>query len=230
MARYMVKFKKGKDIKFISHLDLMRAFQRAVRRADIPIIYSKGFNPHAEISFATPLPVGTWSVGEYLEMGLECEVNCSEIMERLNEKLPEEMRVFSVREIDKETPPLMSVVDAASYEITVSGVSQTQNDGVLNDFMDLPEIGVVKTGKRGPRNVDIKPMIRSIRLKDKTEDILVLRLDADCGSRSNLNPELLYEALKKYADGFGSCALRDIGKLETYTKKNNTILTPLELV
>lgn len=229
MARYMVKFKKGKGIKFISHLDLMRAFQRAIRRAGIPITYSKGFNPHAEISFATPLPVGTWSMGEYLEMGLDNEVEDRRIMEYLNRELPEEIKVLSVREIPHDTPTLMSAVDAASYEITLSGVSKENESSTLEGFMNLNTIEVEKVGKNGTRNVDIKPMIKSINLENKTGDIVVFRVKTDCGSRSNLNPELLYEALKKYAGGFEESALRDIAKQETYTRKDK-VLTTLELL
>ena len=225
MARYMVKFEKGKGIKFISHLDLMRAFQRAIRRAGIPITYSKGFNPHAEISFATPLPVGTWSMGEYLEMGLDIESESKEIMQSLNRELPGEIRVLSVREIPDDTPPLMSAVDAASYRIIVSGAGQVEGISTLEDFMDLKAIEVEKVGKNGTRNVDIKPMIKSISFESKTGDTVVLRAETDCGSRSNLNPELLYGALKKYAAGFEGSALRDINKLETYIKKGEALKT-----
>lgn len=230
MARYMVKFKKCKGIKFISHLDLMRAFQRGIRRAEIPVTYSKGFNPHAEFSFATPLPVGTWSVGEYLEIGLDSEIDCSRIAESLNKELPEEIRVLSVKKLSEDAHTLMSIVDAASYEITLSGVSQTGKAAGINQFLGLETIVVEKTGKNGTRNVDIKPMIRSMGLESETEDTAVLRVEADCGSRSNLSIELLYEALKKYAHGFEASSLRDIAKLETYAKKDNAMLVPLELI
>ena len=86
--RYLIKFTKEPNIKFISHLDVLRTIQRNIRRADLPIEYSQGFNPHMATSIAQPLSVGVYSSGEYMDMVLTREMNEEEIIKRLNETAP----------------------------------------------------------------------------------------------------------------------------------------------
>ena len=74
-VRYLIKFTKESNIKFIAHLDLMRTIQKVIRRTDLPVEYSKGFNPHIEMSIAQPLSVGVYSSGEYMDLILEEDIN-----------------------------------------------------------------------------------------------------------------------------------------------------------
>ena len=94
MQRIRVKYTKGKEVRFISHRDLMRVFQRAIRRADIPIAYSQGFNPHIKISWGQALKVGKASDGEYAELHLEKHINPNELRERLNQQLPKGIEIL----------------------------------------------------------------------------------------------------------------------------------------
>ena len=87
-VRYVIKFTKGADIKFIGHLDLMRTIQRIIRRSGLPAEYSKGFNPHMALSIAQPLSVGVYSDGEYLDLVLTEAVGVGEVLEKLNESAP----------------------------------------------------------------------------------------------------------------------------------------------
>jgi len=88
MFQVKVKYKKGEEVKFISHRDLMRAFQRAVRRADLPMAYSQGFNPHMKISWGDALKVGATSEEEYATLHFEGWIKPKEVMEKLNKELP----------------------------------------------------------------------------------------------------------------------------------------------
>lgn len=231
MVRYLVKFVKGPGVKFVAHLDLMRSIQRAVRRAAIGVSYSKGFNPHAGISFATPLSVGTWSEGEYLDIKLDNEEDEVFLKDRMNEVLPEDIRVISVKKVDDEFPSPMAVVDAADYEITLVNIPEgVLNKGAIQEFLNRDEINVIKSGKKGERTVNIKPMIRKLDLKLNRDDEVVLNTFVDTGSRSNLNPELIVEAMKMYVPGMGNSDIRDIKKVETYMKLGGKLKPPFELL
>lgn len=89
-----IKYKKGEEVKFISHLDLMRAFQRAIRRAGIPIAYSQGFNPHMKISWGKALKVGETSESEEAELTLEKFAKPKEILEKINKQLPKGLEII----------------------------------------------------------------------------------------------------------------------------------------
>jgi radical SAM-linked protein len=231
MARYIAKFNKGYEVKFISHLDLMRCVQRAIRRAEIPISYSKGFNPHAEISFASPLSVGTWSIGEYIDFNLDCSISQESVMDKINNELPGGIKLNQVREVDDKFPSLMSIVEAASYEVTIVNVDGgNSTKDFLDDFMKMAKIEVIKVGKKGEKTIDIRPMIRNIRLESWNEDIVIISTLVDTGSKSNLNPELIIQAIKLFVKGFKDAEIRDIKKIETYVKRDGMFKTPIELL
>ena len=84
--RYVIKFTKGDNIKFIGHLDLMRTIQRIIKRSGLPVEYSKGFNPHMSLSIAQPLSVGVYSDGEYLDLVLTEELSCEDVINKLNDQ------------------------------------------------------------------------------------------------------------------------------------------------
>ena len=94
MFQVKVKYTKGEEIKFISHRDLMRAFQRAIRRAELPMAYSQGFNPHMKISWGDALKVGTTSEGEYATLQFETWIKPKEVQERLNQTLPPGIKIL----------------------------------------------------------------------------------------------------------------------------------------
>lgn len=224
MVRYIAKLKKGEGVKFISHLDLMRAMQRAIRRAEIPISYSKGFNPHAEMSFATPISVGTASECEYMDFMLDREMDENEIVRGINKSLSEDIRVLWVKRADEKLPSLMSMVDAATYEITiVNPKTNIITNETIRSFLNRPSIEIMKEGKKGSRMVDIKPMIYKMKLKSEDGTVSVIEATVAAGSRSNLNPELLFNAMKLYDERLKDSEIRDITKKETYTANSGKL-------
>jgi radical SAM-linked protein len=94
MPRIRIKYTKSEEVKFISHRDLMRVFQRAIRRSEIPISYSRGFNPHMKISWGQALKVGKASSSEYAELQLEGFIKPQELMQRLNKQLPQGIEIL----------------------------------------------------------------------------------------------------------------------------------------
>ena len=122
------KLIKGPEVRFISHLDLLRAVERALRRAGVPMEFSKGYNPRPKISFASALPVGMTSCGEYGEFILKNPWQPEEFKGQLNKQLPDGLKIIAIKEVAHKSPALMAVVNLARYKIT---------------FLLPPEVGLV---------------------------------------------------------------------------------------
>lgn len=121
MQRIRIKFTKQGLLKFISHRDLMRLMERAVRRAELPLALSAGFNPHPKISFASALSVGVSSLSEYADITLSWRVEPREVLNRLNGKLPSQVRVLEAKEVSLKSPSLNSTINVAEYRVRVGG-------------------------------------------------------------------------------------------------------------
>lgn len=149
-------------MKFIGHLDTMRYFQKAIRRAGLPIAFSEGFSPHMIMSFAAPLGVGTTSSGEYFDMQLTCEMPTGKIKEQLNSAMTEGFEVLSAVKVeDGKASKAMSLVAAADYLVAFRPGKEFDPDWdvKLYDYMSQDEIPVYKKTKRSEKVVDIKPFI-----------------------------------------------------------------------
>lgn len=173
------KFIRGEEVKYISHLDLMKVFERALRRSGIPVLYSKGFNPHPQLVFGLPLSVGVTSEAEYLDLEIEEPLNPQEFIDRLNSCLPEGIVLIDAKERKTKENILASVV-AASYKILVaSELNYQEARDLIEKFMQLKEIVVKKQTKRKIKDVDIKPMIYDIDIKITDTKIFTGRTDKE---------------------------------------------------
>ena len=164
-----IKFSKVGPVKFIGHLDTMRYFQKALRRAELPVAYSSGFNPHIIMSFAAPLGVGTTSLGEYFDMELTEDVPTKVIEERLDAAMVEGFHIVSARKVeDGKASKAMSLVAAADYYVEFrAGKEPCENwQEKLIEFYALESIHVTKTTKKSVREIDIRPFIYELRLMD----------------------------------------------------------------
>lgn len=190
-----IKFRKYGVMKFIGHLDVMRFFQKAMRRADIPIAFTAGYSPHMIMSFAQPLGVGITSDGEYLDIELTEVIPSKEAVDRLNRVMVEGMEVTAFVEIpDDKKCSGMTIVAAADYLVCPKdGQIPKQWDKAADSFMKQPEIIVWKKTKRSEKEVDIKPMIHIFAMR---KEGLFLRLAT--GSEQNLKPDLVMEAFLSY--------------------------------
>lgn len=169
-----VRFSKYGAMKFIGHLDVMRFFQKAIRRAELDVVYSNGFNPHQVLSFASPLGVGLTSDGEYLDVELNTFEGKYEMIRRFNEQMPEGFLVTDLVVIPEPLPhqrkeTAMSLVAAADYmvsvkdgyELTVDGNALTKEEfeTKIKEFLASETITVLKKSKKSERELDIKPFI-----------------------------------------------------------------------
>lgn len=191
-----VKFEKLGAMKFIGHLDMMRYFQKAIRRAGIPIAYSEGYSPHMIMSFASPLGVGVTSSAEYFDMELVESMSSSVMTERLNEVMAEGVRVFSVRQIPGEKASKgMALVAAADYYVGFRDGLAPKSDWKqsVESFFAQETITILKRTKRSEKEVDIRPLIYTFSLG---EERIFMQLAS--GSVDNLKPDLVMEAFYQF--------------------------------
>ena len=195
MKKYRIKFTKTDKMKFIGHLDLLTLFQRAMKRAKLPIGYSQGFNPHQLMSFAIPLSLGMSSIGEYMDIQME-EIDTSVIKDGLNGVMPNGLEILSVRELAEGEKNCAAIIEAAIYEVELDRYINGLSDK-LTEIMTQDELTIERTSKRVTKEVDIKPDIYDI--KDITEDgNSKLRMLIATGSQRNLKPDLVLEYIYRY--------------------------------
>lgn len=183
-------------MKFIGHLDIMRYFQKAIRRAKIPVAMSEGYSPHQIMSFAMPLGVGLTSEGEYLDIQTTQDIDLTAMTKQLNLVMVEGMKVISCTEIQSKTKA-MTLVSAADYRITLinAEVFKKLFDACkINAFFQLEEITILKKTKKNEKEVNIRPFIYDLNYEDENHIFMKLAT----GSVNNLKPELVIEAFCKY--------------------------------
>ncbi len=196
--RIIARFKKEDSVRFVSHLDVQRLFQRTFRRADIPVAYSNGFNPHQQLAFATALTVGATSSGEWLDIKMDKELAADEFIARVNAALPRGFSILEAFCIEEKYPSLSAVMAAAEYSVVLRFAEAVQAEEISSSIEKLlsDSIVVLKKTKAGMKNVDIRPMVYKMQLDavqgNECRIALAGRLDAAGG----LNADLLLGAMK----------------------------------
>jgi radical SAM-linked protein len=215
-----IKFRKTGIMKFIGHLDVMRYFQKAIRRADVEICYSGGFSPHQIMSFAAPLGVGITSNGEYVDIEVHSTGTTAEMLERLNAVMAEGFEIAEYKLLPDTTANAMSSVAAADYTLTFRPGYEPEEESAeewfkkLTAFFDQPQVMVLKKTKKGEKEMDLKPLIYDLGViagNDAAQAQLFMKIST--GSASNIKPELLldayYEALGKERSPFAFMVQRE---------------------
>jgi radical SAM-linked protein len=215
-----VKYCKDGPIAYISHLNLAQVFTRALRRANIPVVISSGFNPRFRISFGPPLPLGISSTSEYLDIRLKEEVKVEELTERLNLVLPQGLKILQAKIILSSADSLVKVIDRASYVITLKikekllDLAAKNQENELKEleqevennnkrFLNLDKITVEKQTKNGIKIVDIRPSILDIKVQKFKSPILKLSLEIRIGQQGNLNPRYVAKSwISNFANNF----------------------------
>ena len=186
-------FKKDGLAVYISHLDMNRCMTRAVRRAEIPLWYTEGFNPHVFLTFAAPLSLGFESRNEAMDIRLIEDMPYSELIEKLNAGLPHDIRVFAI------TEPEMKANDIANAEY-VMRLETTDVKASLEEMKKVlaqPEILVEKHTKKGSKTIDIKPNFESMEFSE-SEGELVMTVRLPAGNQGGINPMLFSDAAEKF--------------------------------
>lgn len=231
-----IQFAKYGVMKFIGHLDVMRFFQKAIRRADIDIKYSEGFSPHQIMSFAAPLGVGIESTGEYLDIEVNSMTSTDEIKEALNRVMVEGMEVLTVKQLPDTVKNAMASVAAAGY-IVVAAFPVDEIERKLADFYTQEHIPVTKTTKKSVMEIDIKPGIFELKAgnginlpKKETNSLPAIYMLLDASSGGNIKPSMVMEELCKFCQTEFEKNNWQIIRTETYTKAEDGSLIPLSVV
>lgn len=199
MREVRLLFSKTDRCKYISHLDINRCMSRALTRAQIPLWYTEGFNPHPYMSFSLPLPLGVESMCESLEIRITGDISNSEIKDKLNAALPTGIRIVDVYDDFRDC----SEIAFSDYVFKYDFKDNKEAEKRIKKVLSQDNIIALKRGKQGRRKVlkevDIKPLIDkcSVSVRDNST-VINARLAA--GQHSNLSPELFSQTLLKLAD------------------------------
>lgn len=227
-VRYLIKFTKEADIKFVAHLDLMRTIQRVIRRAGLPVDYSKGFNPHMSLSIAQPLSVGVYSEGEYMDVVLKEEVDPKEIVDRLNKSTASGVRFLSAVGIEvienvKKLPQAMALIDAARYTIKMHYTDTSNFEDEMKNLLSREDWVMTKRSKKGAREVDIKPLVHELKYWIKDNEV-ILNVLISSGSREHLAPDLLVKLIQENTTNCDEEAFVQIKREEMYFMKEDKLV------
>lgn len=197
MKSVRIWFKKDFECRYISHLDLNRCMLRALHKSKLPVWHTEGFNPHPFATFPLPLSLGFRGVNECMDVKLEDDnYSFEEIIKKLNECLPRGIQVFDV------TEPVMKAGKIAFAEFSIKLSSESTNTTViaekLTKFLTLDKIEIEKRSKKGLKTVDIKQGIKSYKIEEKF-DFVLLDVILSAGSSDNVNPNLLIFAFENYS-------------------------------
>ncbi|MEG0812699.1 MAG: TIGR03936 family radical SAM-associated protein [Clostridium sp.] len=188
-----MKFKKQGALRFIGHLDILRYFQKVMRRADVDICYSEGFSPHQIMSFAAPLGVGLLSNGEYVDIEVNTTKDSKTMIEQINRANAEGFEVTSYRQLEDSAKNAMSMVAAADYKVWFKEGYEPDNRAVLfekfKEFTQLEKIEIIKKTKKGEKSLDLKHYIYEVSINEK---VIFMKLAS--GSSANIKPELVLTA------------------------------------
>ena len=195
-----IRFEKKGSVKFIGHLDTMRYFQKAMRRAGIDIKYSEGFSPHQIMSFAYPLGVGVTTDGDYLDIEVNSTGNSAESIRDLNAAMADGFRVTEYKALPDDAKAAMTAVAAAEYRIDIRkgyGLDDMTcdafNTAIKKFYTDADEISIIKKTKKSERTVDLKPLIHKFFADTDEEGNVFFDIMVSSGSEENIKPSLVME-------------------------------------
>lgn len=192
--RFRVWFRKGERVRYISHLDVLRAWERALRRAGLPLSYSQGFTPHPKIAFASPLPLGFVSDAEVMDVTLDEQLPVDEFRSRLAPESSEDLGVLNVEEIALSSPPPQAALLWADYTADVPELPAEAAGEAVREFMSLKAFPWVEERKEKSRSYDLRPTVALMSVEPLDAGArLCMRLQADQSMTSR--PEQVMAAL-----------------------------------
>jgi radical SAM-linked protein len=217
LPRYRIRYSKEGAAKYISHLDMLRTFERVVRRAGLPVSYSQGFNPHPRFSFGMPLSVGMSGLAEYVDIDLDTAVAPEEVAASLDRAMPPGMRVSGARPVEEGSPSLMASTERSAYVMRAGRECLPAGPGVLNacleDLLRSEEVNVSRRKKDGREAVfNIRPGLLSLAAREE-DGAVVLEMEIVTASSFNVRPLEVVAAIGQRCGGFGEDCHLDITRV-----------------
>ena len=202
VQKLRVRYSRTGRLRFASHRDFQRVFERAIRRAGIPIAFSQGFNPHPRISYAGAAPTGAATYAEYLEMGVTVPCDPAKVMAALNEALPDDMAILDI--VVGGSSGLPERLEVSRWKIELPGVDSGVLAGAVERFLAAERVEVVRLTKDGKRTLDARAAVEALRVENadqspETTPCAILDLVVRNGSPS-VRPDDVLAALREAGD------------------------------
>ncbi len=201
LARYRLQYGRGKDLMYVSHLDLMRFWERAFRRAKLPLAYSEGFTPHPRISLAAPLAMGISGEAELLDVFLQSFIPPHSLVESLKRQMPSGIELRRIWRLPTEAPSLQSQTLFAEYMVNLdtnrSGEEITE---AMRAFLGKEDVPWEHARDTGPRKYNLRPLVKELRLLSCQGGrcSLVMKLKADVTGSGRPEQVALALGFEKY--------------------------------
>ena len=196
MQRLRIRFCRGQEVKFISHLDIMRLWQRALHRADISLAYSEGFSPHPRISLAAPLPIGVTSEAELMDILCSRWVSPHFFTAAVSQQLPQGIKILQVYQIAPSQPSLQSQVGYAEYKVDVETEKEQKDiESALTALLSVEHLPWQHQRDTGKRSYDLRPLIDNLWLIDWHHPYCTIGMRLRCDSSGAGRPEQVTAAL-----------------------------------
>lgn len=196
VQRLRIRFSRGEEVKYISHLDLMRLWQRALIRAGIALAYSEGFNPHPKMSLAAPLAVGVTSDAELMDIILAKPVSPHNFTAALNQQLPAGIRIDQAQLVSLTLPSLPAQMRFADYEIEVETRKESKEiDSMIRALLSLDKLPWEHQRDTGPKRYDLRALIDDVWLIECREGMCTIGMRLRCDSGGSGRPEQVANAL-----------------------------------
>jgi len=196
MQRLRVRFRRGEELKFISHLDLMRLWQRAFHRAEIALAYSEGFNPRPRISLAAPLALGVTSQAELMDVLCPKQVSPHWFTAAVSQQLPSGIEILQVYLIDLSQPSLPSQVRFTEYRVEVETEKEQKDiEAAITSLLSVKHLPWQHQRDTGPRNYDLRALINDLWLISWHRPYCTLGMRLRCDGSGAGRPEQVALAL-----------------------------------
>ena len=196
VQRLRLRFSRGEELKYISHLDLMRLWERVLRRAGMPVAYSEGFSPHPRISLAAPLPIGVTSGAELMDIVVKKTVSPHFFMQNTKPQLPRGLEVIEIVQVPLTAPSLQSQTQSIDYR--VSDRSDRTADEIrraVTATLQAEKLPWHHMRDTGPRHYDLRPLIEDLWLESWQDHFFTLGMRLRCDAKGTGRPEQVTAAL-----------------------------------
>ncbi|MEP6755022.1 MAG: TIGR03936 family radical SAM-associated protein [Chthonomonadales bacterium] len=209
--KYLITFEKGDSARWLGHLDILRTFERAIRRSELPIAFTSGFNPRERISFASALPVGVTGSFEPATIELTSPIPPAQVITQLNEKLPPGIQLRTAEVIpDENSRDVMNLLNRAEMDVICTfpdGVEIQELEAAVAELMAQPELMVHREREKKTRDVDIRPYLHEILVRSIENGRLNLTITFAFGSEGSARPS---EVISFLATQFPGIAVRRV--------------------
>jgi radical SAM-linked protein len=196
MQRLRLKFSRGEELKFLSHLDLMRLWERALRRAGLPLAYSEGFTPHPQIALAAPLSVGVTSQAELMDIFLSRWVSPQSFIAQVEKQLPKGIELLEVWPVGPRAPSLQSQIRFIEYKVEIETEQVREEvESALQSFLSAKELPWHHFRDTGARYYDLRALVDKLWLIDCHDSLCVLGMRLRCDEKGTGRPEQVTKAL-----------------------------------